>query len=180
MNWNELIQQIIQAARSSFSDLMLTHKDDDFYAFILYTDDDCYTILPSANSIQKLNEKILKRGIGDPKRIAGYKWSIGEWAYEAWHDDEFSQICDALSEASEVASSDGTFSTFKENTHQSMIDALRALDQEGFFGAIRKNIAIFISSSDYDESIAIENNSAKLLNSSDLYEKFVNRYDGAL
>jgi hypothetical protein len=97
MNWDTLTQDIIAASKISFSDLLRRHGAEKFYAFILYTDNDCYAVLPSANSIERHNEKISKRNVIDQKNIAGYKWHIGEWAYEAWGEDGFNKICTALS-----------------------------------------------------------------------------------
>lgn len=176
VDWVALTEKILAASRISFSDLMKQKKDESFYAFILYTDGDCYTVLPSANSVEKLDEKLTRRGVDDPKRAAGYRWSIGEWAYEAWKDDAFEQICEDLSAASQAACEADTFPEFKQQVHASMIKALSLLDEEGFFGARRDAAVIFISSSDYDESIDLENRSAKILNPPEVYAAFVKRY----
>ncbi|WP_313915174.1 DUF4303 domain-containing protein [Tahibacter sp.] len=176
MNLDDLTERAIAAARTSFSDLMEKKKGEAFYAFILYTDADCYTVLPSANSIEKYREKIAKRGVDDPKRMAGYKWSIGEWAYESWKAEAFDAICEDLSEASQSACEAGTFPGFRQQVHSSMIEALASLDAEGFFGSMRSGIVIFVSSSDYDESIELENRSAQRLNSPEVYAEFLKRY----
>lgn len=176
MYWAELTERIIVASRVSFSDLIQQRKGESFYAFILYTDADCYTVLPSANSIEKHKEKIAREGAEGPKELAGYKWSIGEWAYESWKAEAFDAVCEDLSEASQSACEAGAFAEFRQQVHASMIKALASLDEEGFFGSIRSGIVIFVSSSDYDESIELENRSALMLNSPDVYEKFLKRY----
>jgi len=177
MDWDSLTRNIIDAARASFSDLMNQHREESFYAFILYTDNDCYTVLPSANSIEKHNEKILNENVKDAKSIAAYKWYIGEWFYEAWKDSEFDKICKELSDASQVAYTSGSFLKFKEHVHACMIKALLLLDKEGFWGRTRGNIVLFISSSEYDESKDMENSSAKILNPQKIYERFLKRYN---
>lgn len=176
MDWADLTKRIGIAFRVSFSDLIEQRKGAGFYAFILYTDADCYTVLPSANSIEKHKEKIARKGVEDPKEMAGYKWSIGEWAYESWKAEAFDAICEDLSEASQSACEAGTFPEFRQQVHSSMIKALASLDEEGFFGSIRSDIVIFVSSSDYDESIELENRSARILNSPEVYEEFLKRY----
>lgn len=57
-----------------------------------------------------------------------------------------------------------------------MTKALASLDEEGFFGALRNQIVLFISSSDYDESIDMENRSAQVLNTAENYEAFLKCY----
>ncbi len=176
MDWAGLAERIIAASRISFSGLIDHGKGAGFYAFILYTDADCYTVLPSANAIEKHKEKIAREGVEDPKEMAGYKWSIGEWAYESWKAEAFDAICQDLSEASQSACELGTFPEFRQQVHAAMIKALASLDGEGFFGSIRNEIVLFISSSDYDESIEMENRSAQVLNSPGVYEAFLKRY----
>lgn len=178
MDWVDLTERIVAASRVAFSDLIEQRKGEGFYAFILYTDADCYTVLPSANSIERHQEKVLRRGVDDPKRMAGYKWSIGEWAYEAWKGEAFDAICKDLSEASQSACEAGNFPEFRQQVHSAMIKALATLDGEEFFGSLRNEIVIFISSSDYDESIGMENASAKILNPPEVYEGFLRRYGG--
>jgi len=175
MKWDNLIRDVVAASRISFSDLLDQHKGEKFYAFILYTDNDCYTILPSANSVEKYNEKILN----SPEGMAAYKWYIGEWSYEAWKGDEFDKICKELSVASQLAYENGLFEEFKKNVHLCMINALLLLDREGFFGHTKDDIVLFISSSEYDEAKDLEDRSAKVLNSPEVYDKFLKRYQSA-
>lgn len=130
-----------------------------------------------SNSQKKYEEKVLKKGVTDQKRLASYKWYIGEWAYEAWNADGFADICERLSEASEAACEKGSIVEFKRNVHACMIKALSILDEEGFFGPVRKDAVLFVSSTDYDESIELENSSAKTLNNAITYNKFLKRYE---
>lgn len=176
MDWIDLTKRMVAASRISFSDLMAQRKGESFYAFILYTDGDCYTVLPSANSIERHQEKISREGIDDPQNTAGYQWSIGEWAYEAWKDEGFEGICRELSAASQSACETGSFAEFQQKVHASMVKALALLDGEGFFGPLRNKVVLFISSTDGDESMALENKSAKFLNSPEIYEAFLKRY----
>lgn len=176
MNWVELTAKIVAAARVSFSDLIEQRKAENFYAFILYTDADCYTVVPAANSIERHLEKISLEDDNDPEQIAAYKWASGEWAYEAWKAEAFNEICRDLSAASQAACEAGSFAEFRQQVHSSMIKALEALDGEGFFGPIRNEIVIFISSSDYDEAIEMEDRSAQMLNSPKVYDQFLKRW----
>jgi hypothetical protein len=174
--WIDLTKRIAAASAASFSDLLAERRGEHFYAFVLYTDSDCYTVLPSANSMEKHREKVSKEAISDATSMAGYQWSIGEWAYEAWRSEGFEEICRDLSAASQAACEKGEFPEFKRQVHASMIQALASLDEMGFFGPIRNEIVIFISSTDGDESIELENGSAKMLNPPGMYEEFLNRF----
>lgn len=149
-----------------------------FYAFILYTDADCYTVLPSANSIEKHEEKIGKEGVEDSSEIAGFKWAIGEWAYEAWNGQAFAAISDDLSNASQKASQQGRFAEFREQLHLAMGKAMSALRDEGIFDRFKDRAVLFISSSDYEESFEIENWSAQILNAPSMHAGFLKRYEG--
>lgn len=176
MNWAELTERIIVASRVSFPDLIQQRKGESFYAFILYTDADCYTVAPSANSIEKHEEKIAREGVEHPEEMAGYKWFIGEWAYESLKAEAFDAVCEDLSEASQTACEAGAFAEFRQQVHSSIIKARASLDEQGFFGSIRRDVVISASSSDCDESTELENRSAQMLNSPEVYEKFLTRY----
>lgn len=177
MDWIALTESITSAVKAAFSNLIRREDTSTIYAFILYTDADCYTVLPSANSIERHEEKIAREGIVDASEIAGYKWSIGEWTYEAWMPAEFEAICRELSAASQEAYQQGTFSEYRERVHASMIGALSSLDEEGFFAAARDHAVLFISSSDHDESMEMENMSAQILNPPSMYAEFLRRYE---
>ena len=176
MDYIKFTKDLAAAAKISFNELIKQNKHETFYAFILYTDSDCYTVLPSANSIEKYTEKVAKKGITDPKRMVGYKWYIGEWAYESYGANNFNEVCRNLSTESQAANSNGSFLDFKKNIHACMINALSQIDKEGFFGSNRDNVVLFISSTDYDESLELEDYSAKILNNKEIYDLFINRY----
>jgi len=173
---DDITDKIVNAAKYSFSKIIENIPNETIYAFILYTDEDCYTILPAANSLEKLKEKMLENENGDPISLAECKWSSAEWAYEAAHADKFVEISRALSEASGKAVKSGNFNDFKARTHHCMINALQRMDKENFFDNRRDGLILYISSSDHDESIKIEDFSAKKLNSKQKYEPFLRRY----
>lgn len=178
MDWKELTKDIVTAARTSFSELLARHGDETFYAFVLYTDEDCWTVVPAANSLEQHRAKFAGSGDADPKTLAYYKWASAEWAYEAYEADAFNAICTRLRDACGSVSDDEAFDAFKANVHNAMIDALKALDDEGFFGKGRDNAVLFITSSDDDGSKAMEDRSARLLNPPEIYEPFLRRYQG--
>lgn len=178
MDWAALTERITSASRITLSDLIAQEGEASFYAFILYTDANCYTVLPSANSIEKLEEKIAKEGVEDPSEIPGFKWSIGEWAHEAWNDQAFAEISNDLSKASHAASEQEGFAEFRKQLHLAMTNAMLSLRNEGVFGRFTDQAVLFVSSSDYEESFEIENWSAQILNKASIHVDFLNRYEG--
>lgn len=176
MNWNNLEQKISNAVKDAYLDIVKNLSQEKIYAFAIYTDADCYTVLPTANTQKKHEEKISREAVTTPSEKAGYKWYIGEWAYEVWRGELFDDICDELSSAAEVACLTDTHSAFKKSAHQCLLNSLLKLRNEGLFSNAESDFVVFISSSDYDEAISLENWSAKILNSQSIYEKFERRY----
>lgn len=180
MDWTALTQDIAAAARQSFSDLFARHGDETFYAFALYTDEDCYTVVPAANSLEQYQAKMADLGEADPQELAYYRWASAEWAYEDYTSDPFNPICNRLSAACAAVSGDASaFAAFKANVHQAMIGALKLLDDENFFGQRRDGALLFITSSDADEAEAMEDRSATILNPPASCKAFLERFDAA-
>lgn len=108
------------------------------------------------------------------------KWASAEWAYESFAADPFNAICDRLRDACDAASDDeAAFAAFKADVHQAMTDALKHLDETGFFGERRSAPVLFITSSDYDEAQAMEDRSASVLNPPEIDAAFQKRYEAA-
>lgn len=178
MKWTVLTQDIAAAARQSFSDLFARYGDETFYAFALYTDGDCYTVVPAANSLERHRAKMAELGKADPQELAYYRWASAEWAYEDYASDPFNPICNRLGAACAAVSGDAAaFAAFKADVHQAMIAALKLLDDEGFFGQRRDSAVLFITSSDADEAEAIEDRSAGILNRPEVRKAFLERFD---
>lgn len=174
MDWNDLINKTAQAARNAFDDLKKNRAGENFYAYALYTDSSAMTIVSAANSLEALENIVASDGDRSPESISYYKWSTSEWAYEAWKREEFRGISTALRESSDR---DSDFAGFKRTVFNSMIEAMRKLSEDGFFGTEeeRNSVTIFITSTDDDESQNIENESAKILNSEPVFKLFLSR-----
>lgn len=181
MNWGELAKDIAAAARSSFSELLAQHRDETFYAFALYTDEDCYTIEPAANSLEQYHGKMSRKGKADPQSLAYYRWASAEWAYESFAASPFDAICLKLSAASDEVSGDMTaFGAFKTDVQRAMIEGLKLLAADGFFDQLRARAVLFITSSDHDEAKEMEDGSARILNPPEVYELFHRRYQATI
>lgn len=177
MNRDGLTRDIREAARASFSALLAQHGDEHFYAFALYTDEDCYTVVPAANSLERHQAAMARKEDVDPGTIACYKWSSAEWAFECFAADPFDPVCDQLADACAAVSGDAAaFAAFKADVHAAMTEALRQLDAEGFFDEHRAGAVLFITSSGGDEALAMEDASAKALNPPQGLAEFLGRF----
>lgn len=182
MDWEKLTADVVLAASAAFGSLVSEKSDEHFYAFALYTDEDAFTIEPSANSIERYEAKLRDTGETDELQIASNKWATAEWAYEGWNADLFTQIyLDLENHRKTLPQSEVDYALYKNSVHECMISALKRMDENGFFAKGRENIVLFISSSDDDEAFDMENRSARQLNPERVYMPFLKRYgdDGA-
>ena len=185
LDQQKLSALIRDAARQAFGGLRHAHPDETFYAFALYTDDGWMTIVPAANS-----EEGFRRATADepdPVNHRYSRWATAEWAYEAAGDEHF----DAANELLNAPSADGEVDEGDEGDESrrhreqgnaliaSMVEGLRLLDAEGFFGtgAEREKVTLFVSISDSDEAEEVETSSARQLNPPEVGAAFANRYE---
>jgi hypothetical protein len=173
--FSDFQREIAHAARASFEDLRSARLGEHFYAYALYTDSSAMTVMPAANSIEALMQIRKEMDIPDDEEAPEFKWSVSEWKYEAWKASNLNGISAKL--RSELEHAD--FPSFVERVHGDMVAALQLLDNEGYFGTgpDREQIVLFVSISDDDDAVRLENESAKVLNPAVVYEEFLRRYD---
>jgi hypothetical protein len=183
MNWDQLKNQIYDASKHAFHELLDLHKSEHFYTFALYTDSAAMSVSPSANSVERYAEKVGRELEEDEKtgeNLAYYKWSTSEWAYEAERGESFALINDFLRQDS--ARSD--ISTFKKSLVDVMTEALAQLMSEGFFEraptATGSPCVVFVSITDDDDAENVENKSADIINSRAAYDEFLKRYSAVV
>lgn len=198
MDWEKFVSDVAAAATAAFSSVMSENASERFYAFALYTDGDGETIGPSANSIERHEAVLDKTGETDALSIAAYKWATAEWAYEAWKGEFFKGVyrdlanhrnalpkvdveCECTPGVVVTISGlpDEIAESYKRAVHQSMIAALKRMDEDGFFAQGRDDVTLFVSSSDDDEAFDLENESAQQLNPERVYLPFLERYEVA-
>lgn len=173
-NFSEFQQALARAARASFEDLRAARPDEHFYAYALYTDSSAMTVMPAANSLEALAEVRKEMEIEDGDRAPEFKWSTGEWRYEAWKAEYFAGLSAKLRAQRD---SEGLALRAKA-IHRDMTAALHLLDQEGFFGVgeARNEVVLFVSISDDDGAMRLENDSALILNPPIVGQEFIKRY----
>lgn len=177
MDWEKLTDDVVAAATASFSSLMSERAGEHFYAFSLYTDEDSDTISPAANSLERYQAKVLASGDTDVLQLASCKWATAEWAYEAWNAKLFTGIYHDLQKYRKtLPDSESDETSYKNSVKQCMISALKRMDENGFFADLRSSIVLFVSTTFDDEAEALENRSAKELNSESVYLSFIDRY----
>lgn len=170
---NKLQDAIRDAAKQAFAGIRRDHSDETFYAYALYTDDDFVTLSPSCNSEEALARKIKKDKLKSRFDLAGARWGTAEWAYEAEGDEHFDVVQKALN-SPEI----GTTSDERSMIVDAVVGALRELDSTGFFGegADREKVTLFMSISDSEDTVELENKTAKLLNPPAAIKDFLKRF----
>ncbi|WP_263265153.1 DUF4303 domain-containing protein [Pseudomonas sp. RIT-PI-S] len=179
MDWNILETRVYMAAKKAFTEIRKANENEHFYVFVLYVDSSVMSIAPAANSLQRLKQKIDFEDEENrtEENIAYYKWTSSEWGFEGYAGEEFEVINRDLREDSERTN----FSSFKENALITMAKVLVSLVKEGFFKKFRQKsedevVTVFVTVTDSDESEAVENLTAKLINDEEVYNYFISRF----
>jgi hypothetical protein len=182
MDFTALRADIARAAERAFTELKARHRGEHFYAFALYTDDGAQTVVPAANSEEGFARKLALSG-ADETEYPHYRWSTGEWLYDAVGDEHFRGISDRLNAPGAAPSeeedpSGEAFGAFKQGLLDAMTGALSDLEARGFFGkgAVREQVTLFASISDSDDAEEAENASARRLNPAPVLAAFLERY----
>lgn len=176
----DFAREIADAARVTYRALLAAHPDEHFYAFALYTDSGAMTVVPAANTEEGLKRVREQMEIGDDEDAPEFTWATGEWAYEAAESDSFDPLCKKLADNVLGPKFDeAKFAAYFKELQRDMIEALRLLDEEGLFGKgeERDKITLFVTISDDDEAVPLENESAKVLNPATVFDRFIKRYD---
>src|SRR5262249_5491752 len=150
---------ITNAARQAFADLHAAHSDEMFYAYALYANPEANYITASANSEEGLirharryNAKE-KKGITEHARRLG--WNARDWAYHCVGEQHFAraqELLDALCAAGRSGAEEA-----EDEGHARLdlfIEALKALDNEDFFGRgkTRQQITLLLMMGDQEQN----------------------------
>ena len=154
MNFEALEQKIEAATRKAFLEIVSKHKEEEIYAFALYSDDGAMTVCPASNSLKFLNNPEGK-GLAD---LNYYKFVTAEWKYEMLGaDNEFDAISTELySELSKnnyenEYQDEKTFLDFRDRLFQACIHVLKKLKEESFFkNLLGRDIFLTFTVPDFD------------------------------
>jgi hypothetical protein len=173
MNFN-LKEKLLLAAKKTFDSLSTTKKNESFYAYVLYTDSSFMSISASANSEEKLKEIVSNQDDNSHAAYCYYRWSFSEWGYESWMAEEFKEVSSYLRNSPEREN----FEEFSSNVTEVMKLVLLELKKQRIFEKNKDDRVIaYASITDDDLSEQLEDESAFLLNSENLYKEFTHRYD---
>lgn len=178
MNFGELEQKIETATKKAFIEIFNEHKNEEIYAFALYSDGGAMTVCPSTNTVDFLEN------LDDEEKeeLTYYKFEPAEWKYEmAGASEEFDDICTELRTELEKNNYENeyedeeTFVAFRNRLFKLCIKVLKKLKKEDFFkNIVGNNIFLTFTVSDFEfdndelENIIIE------LNDNDYKKEYLN------
>lgn len=131
--------QVYDALKAAFSELLHANPDQDFYAFALWTDDSLQFLHAVANTEEGLDSTVkhYKETI-DPKynttsTHANLRWSYGDWLHfpevGAEHFEKINEVLHANFHQEE-----GAFNELTESLWPYLLQAFQRLESEHFFG----------------------------------------------
>ena len=112
----------------------------------------------------------------EEKYKAYYKWTPAEWAYGDQMSDKkmISKASGILSKKAEDKGVKTNFSAFEIALYENMTKTLKELIEKNKYFA---GMTVFISISDDNRARGVENYSAQLLNTEDIYNAFIKRFE---
>ena len=191
--FKNLANSIEQAVKKDIEKILKEVGNERIYSVALVTDSDCITLYMAINTyeyMQKKDEqyksnkqymKMLKKSLSKEKMksildstVSLTKWIPDEWGYSTGKGSNLVDISKILCEKEEALSTEERLQ-YRELFFEYVTFALKNLIELDIFGSNSEEITFFISVSDDENLTEIENYSAKLLNSSRLYEQFLKR-----
>ena len=174
-----LTEMILEAAHGAFSEVCDQNPDDSFYAFVLCTHDDVNHVAACVNSLENHQKLLDRHGLEASSPDDEYfRWTPAEWGdYEFVGNEHFEKV-DAWLREQLQAIDEEDFGSLKLLVLESMVNALGALDTGGFWGKASKRAKVTLFVTVYDSELAegVEDESAKALNSRNVYRRFKNRF----
>lgn len=147
-DFQQFAQQLTQATRAAFTELLAIHPTEAFYSFALYSDEGAMTVCPAANTLAHLAAQA-------PDNLPYAKFEPAEWRYEmVGAEAEFDALSGQLRAqlAEDFAAPDG-FAQFRRQLYATCVDVLDALRQQRFFDeAAGRPVFLLFSVSDGDPS----------------------------
>lgn len=185
--FKDLEEKIKQAIKKDILNISKKIGKEEVYSFALVTDSDCITLYLALNTyeyMKKEDEKYIRKNksrfseeIVNKMREGSInlsKWIPAEWGYSDGKRSELSKISKLLYKKEESLNQE-EYLRYKEMFLETVTSAFKYLIETKVFGESSEEITFFISMSDDENISEIENYSAKLLNSKNLYEEFLRR-----
>lgn len=172
--------QLLEAVRRDFQELVKLIKDEHLYAISLVTDSYFNSIYLAINTEEALLKQVSKyekdMNLKSQEFTVYLKWTPAEWLYgnSKISDSKVKQISEMLQHKNFESTIE-----FEVKFYEVVANVLKVLDEENFFSVStnRDKLTLFMSMSDDDKAINIENYSAKLLNPEEISNQFAKRFD---
>lgn len=184
--FKDLGNKIQQAVKKDVKKILKEVGKEKIYAVALVTDSDCITLYLAVNTyeymqkadeetIEMLQEELTEEDIKNVREgsVSLTKWIPDEWGYSDGKNSKLSKISKLLFTKEE--SNPEEYARYKELFFETVILAFKQLIESKILGDNSEEITYFVSISDDESIYEIENHSAKLLNSKNVYEKFIER-----
>lgn len=186
--FEELSNKIEKAVRKDIKEIMRKVGKERIYSVALVTDSDCITLYMALNTyeymkkkdekyVEMLRNRLSKEKIESVENGSSSltKWIPCEWGYSEGKYSELNEISKLLYQKEEIDSE--KYVKNIELLFEAVTRAFKRLIEDGVFGENSEQITYFISMSDDERTIEIENHSAKLLNSESVYKEFLKRLE---
>jgi uncharacterized protein (TIGR02996 family) len=179
-DFRQLRADMAKAAAESFAALRKRKPKERFYAFALYTDDDCCGAIPAGNSEEALRNNVKRYARGGTTLPDSFlRWSVDEWSYPGGEKGgswaKIWKVSDRLSKLT-------PFPKYRRQVLGAMIGALGDADAVGAFGTgeEREAIMLMIWITDSEETEDWCLRSVKKLNSRKSAARFKKEFEAAL
>lgn len=161
--FQELKGLLVSATREHFQRYIALHPGEAYYGYSLYTDDDVSSIGPAATpgSLVTVNPDVAPN--------AYYRYGPHEWP----HFEDFG-LFDAANALLKSLYASHEFALNRRRSLEAAYSALEVLEAAGVFGSRNKGRFIVLWVVDSDESLMDE--SARQLNSGDVYAAYASEY----
>lgn len=184
--FKDLANQIEEAVKKAVKEILKEIGEEKIYAAALVTDSDCITLYLALNTYEYMKKKdekyieMLHDDLSEEKiksvregRASLTKWIPDEWGYSDGRDSELVKISELLYAKEE--SNPEEYAKHIDLFFEAVTSAFKNLIELNIFGEASEEITYFISMTDDERTPEIENYSAKLLNSENVYKDFLNR-----
>lgn len=184
--YDKISKKLYKAIKKDTKRVLKEMEDEKLYSVALVTDSDCITLFMALNTYEyletadedyievvkdDLSEEDLKKI--DDEEVCLTKWLPDEWGYSDGENSELVKISQLLSKRE--STNPDEYAKHKSLFFDTVISVFKKLIEEEIFGENSEEITYFISTTDGDYIYELENYSAKLLNSEERYEQFLNR-----
>lgn len=191
----ELSKNIKEAVKQEFPKIKKRVGKEKIYAVAFVTDSDCITLWLGVNTNEYLKKKDAEidveigdkesfiKEFGDSMSLDEIekfrnappettKWYPDEWGYSDGKNSALNKISELLYKKQESLNSEEE-STYKAMFFETITSAFQELIKSGVFQDDVGDKTYFITMTDDDRAIEIENSSAESLNSKKNYENFI-------